>query len=211
MVVVGSLVEGKVTLNTLDYGHHLFAGCVNQLHRLPAGLASSLPGLVVRCHMAKVKPVQEEGWDKLAQQVLTHCLQGEEGLHSVLLVEREEGSLGVVVMMENQEIFSTANQRQVKVSCAVSSVFGSQEGTDEMEDSGMANDWDPMAEDYNSITYNYMTNDDDLEVATHGYRSKDKIFPFYVNRGTYYKGAYCEDKHIVPRERPSTLTRKRSL
>ena len=87
--------------------------------------------------MAKVKPVQEEGWDKLALQVLTHCLQGK-GLHSVLLVEREEGSLGVVVMVENQEIFSTVNQRQVKVSCAVSSVFGSQEGTYEMEDSGMA-------------------------------------------------------------------------
>ena len=28
-VVVGSLVEGKVTLKTLDYGHHLFAGGVN--------------------------------------------------------------------------------------------------------------------------------------------------------------------------------------
>ena len=90
----------------------------------------------MRCHLAKVKPVQEEGWDKLALQVLTHCLQGK-GLHSVLLVEREEGSLGVVVMVENQEIFSTVNQRQVKVSCAVSSVFGSQEGTYEMEDSGM--------------------------------------------------------------------------
>ena len=69
--------------------------------------------------MAKVKPVQEEGWDKLALQVLTHYLQAE-GLHSALLVEREEGSLGVVVMMENQEIFSTVNQRQVKVGCAVS-------------------------------------------------------------------------------------------
>ena len=198
-VIVSSVEESKVTLKTLDYGHHLLGVVVNQLHRLPAGLASSLPGLAVRCHMAKVRPVQEERWDKLALQVITHCLQGE-GLHSALLVEREEGSLGVVVMMENQGMFSTVNQRLVKVGCAVSSVFGSQEGTDEMEDSGMANDWDPMAEDYNSTTNNYMTNDDDLEVATHGYKSKDKICSFYMNRGTCYKGAYCEDKHIVPRE-----------
>ena len=93
-------------------------------------------------------------------------------------------------------------------------MLGSQEGTDEMEDSGMANDWDPMAEDYNSITNNYMTNYDDLEVATHGYRSKDEICPFYVNRGTYYKGAYCEDEQLstsCPGRGPSPLTRKRSL
>ena len=45
-----------------------------------------------------------------------------------------------------------------------------------------------------------MTNDDDLEIATDGYKSKEKVCAFYTNRGHCYKGAYCEDKHTLPRE-----------
>ena len=42
--------------------------------------------------------------------------------------------------MEKQIMFSTVNQRFVKVGCAVSSVFGSDEGMDEVEDSRMVKD-----------------------------------------------------------------------
>ena len=50
------------------------------------------------------------------------------------------------------------------------------------------------------IKNKYMTNDDDLEIATDGYKSKEKVCAFYTNRGHCYKGAYCEDKHTLPRE-----------
>ena len=58
--------------------------------------------------------------------------------------------------MEKQRMFSTVNQRFVKVGCAVSSVFGSDEGMDEVEDSRMVKDWDPMAENYNSTKNKYI-------------------------------------------------------
>ena len=48
-------------------------------------------------------------------------------------------------------------------------------GVGDLEDSGLVNDWDPMADDFNSKTNNYMTNDDDLGIATDGYKSKDKV------------------------------------
>ena len=48
-------------------------------------------------------------------------------------------------------------------------------GVGDLEDSGLVNDWDPMADDFNSKTNNYMTNDYDLGIATDGYKSKDKV------------------------------------
>merc|ERR1719186_369201 len=159
-VIVNSGENGRVTLQALDYGHYLLAIGVDQLHRLPAGLPSSLPGMAVRCHMVNVRPVRVGGWDKLALQVLTHCLQGE-GQYTALLVERKESSLGLAIIVEDQGMFNTVNQKLVKVGCAVSSMFGSQDGSGEKEDSGMVNDWDPMAEEFNGSTNKYMTNDDD--------------------------------------------------
>ena len=198
-VEVISVHDGKVSLRSIDYGHGLLDVDVSQLNHLPPGLATKLPGLAVRCHLAMVKPVQEETWGKLAIQVLNECLEGND-LHTAMFVERKDRSVGVVVMMEQQGKFSTANKRLVEVGCAVSSVFGDQTGVDDLEDSGLVNDWDPMADDFNSNTNNYMTNDDDLGIATDGYKSKDKVCAFYLNRGRCYKGAYCEDKHIMPRE-----------
>ena len=37
------------------------------------------------------------------------------------------------------------------------------------------------------IKNNYMTNDDDLEIATDGYKSKEKVCAFYTNRGHCYR------------------------
>ena len=37
------------------------------------------------------------------------------------------------------------------------------------------NDWDPIADNLNSNTNNYMTNGDDLEIATDGYKSNEKV------------------------------------
>ena len=100
----------------------------------------------------------------------------------------------------------------MEVGCAVSSVFGDQTGVDDLVDSGLVNDWDPMA-DYFSNTNKYMTNDDDLGMATDGYKSKGKVCAFYLNWGRFYKGAYSEDKHkhIMPRRELSLLIKMKLL
>ena len=43
--------------------------------------------------------------------------------HSALFVERKDRSVGLVVMMEQQGRFNTANKRLLEVGCAVSSVL----------------------------------------------------------------------------------------
>ena len=53
-------------------------------------------------------------------------------------------------------------------------------------------EWDPMVEDYLDEANNYNTNDDDLEQATDGYKSKSSVCQFFQNMGKCYKGDYCE-------------------
>jgi hypothetical protein len=160
-VRVNNVTHGQVVLQSLDHGHHLLVGVLScddyPLHRLPPGLASTLPGLAVRCHMSRIRPVQEEGWDKLSLQMINSCLEGEEQ-HAALVVEKSEsGSIGVVITLERQGKFSTVNQKLVEVGCAVSSLFGSEHDTDEVGDSGLVNDWDPMEEEYDSTINNYIS------------------------------------------------------
>jgi len=156
-VRVNAVFHGSVELQSIDYGHYLHEEHHgHHLRRLPPGLASTLPGLAVRCHLSRVRPVQDRGWDKLAMQMINSCLEGVDQ-HTALVVERNEaGSVGVVITLERQGKFSTVNQRLVEVGCAVSSLFGSNAGTDEVGDSGLVNDWDPL-EDYNSTINNYVS------------------------------------------------------
>ena len=64
------------------------------------GLATKLPGLVVRCHLAMVKPVQEETLVKLAIQILTGCLEGKEQ-HTAYFVERGGGHDGAAGQVQH--------------------------------------------------------------------------------------------------------------
>ena len=146
--------NGKVGLQSLDHGHYMLEVDVHDLYRLPGGLASRLPGLAVRCHLARIRPAQKEGWDNVALQVLSHCLGEAEEVNTALQVEVKEGSLAIVIILERQGMFNTVNQRLVEVGCASSSVFDSQIG--EGEDSGLLNDWDPMAEDFISSNDSFM-------------------------------------------------------
>ena len=183
----------RFNMRSIDYGHNLFSVDVNQLYRLPPGDLSTLRGIAVKCHLVEIKLSAVK--DNLANKVLSDCLGGEK-VHTAIFVEKKKDSIGVVIMLEEKESFTTVNKRLVDFGCATSSVFG-----DEDEGEGcMLGDWDPMADDYHSNTNNYLTNDDDLEIATDGYKSKDKVCAFYTNRGRCYKGDYCEDKHTMPRE-----------
>jgi hypothetical protein len=103
---------------------------------LPPGLASTLPGLAVRFHLSRVRPVQDRGWVKLALKMITSCQDGGGDQYPALVVERSEaGSVGVVIMLERQGKFSTVNQRLLEEGCAVSSLFGSYAGIDEVRES----------------------------------------------------------------------------
>merc|ERR1719315_744902 len=162
-VKVSRIAQSGVELKSLDYGHlaqapHDQDGLL--LHRLPPGLASTLPCLAVRCHLARLRAATDRGWDKLAMQMIKSCLEGVEQ-HSCMVVEQDEagGSVGIIITLEREGTFSTVNQKLVEVGCAVSSLFGSGDESDAgvgpEGDSGMVNDWDPL-EESNSTINNFM-------------------------------------------------------
>ena len=106
-----------------------------------------LPFQAIRCSLAEVVPVKKEWSSEAGDRLfdLTRELETDEAM----LVERiEAGSVGVVIMLERQGKFSTVNQRLLEEGCAVSSLFGSYAGTDEVRDSGMVNDWDSSKDEY---------------------------------------------------------------
>ena len=61
------------------------------MHHRPSGLASTLTGLTVKCHLSRVRPVQDkdQAWGKLALQMITSCLEGVDQ-HTALAVERSD-------------------------------------------------------------------------------------------------------------------------
>ena len=106
-----------------------------------------MPFQAIRCSLAKVGPVNKEWSSEAGDRLfdLTRELETDEAM----LVERiEAGSVGVVIMLERQGKFSTVNQRLVEEGCAVSSLFSSYAGTDELRDSGMVNDWASLEDEY---------------------------------------------------------------
>ena len=163
-VKVKRVLSHRVELQSLDYGHYVLVAKDNlKLHHLRHGLASTLPCLAVRCHLANVKPVLDSGWDRLAMQMMSTYLEAPEQQHTAMVTDRDHGrgSVGIVITLEREGTFSTVNQRLVEVGCAISSVFGSLAGSDNMGvgyewDSGMVNDWDPMRDSNSTIT-NYMS------------------------------------------------------
>ena len=65
-----------------------------------------------------------------------------------------------------------------------------------------------MRADLKTTENNYLTNDDDLEIATCGYKARGKVCQFFRNKGSCYKGDYCEDRHDVLRKGAVTTDRE---
>ena len=122
-------------------------------------------------------------------------------------------SLGIVIFAELDPAANTSdtvNEKLVKMNFATSNAFDENEdGFRDSMDSGLpteddywnpvdsaSEDFNPMVEDFQDVTNNYVTNDDDIKQLTDGYKSKDRVCCQFVNRGSCYKGDYCEDKHI---------------
>ena len=125
----------------------------------------------------------------------------------------EMSSLGIVIFAELDPAANTSdtvNEKLVKMNFATSNAFDENEdGFRDSMDSGLptedddwnpvdsaSEDFNPMVEDFQDVTNNYVTNDDDIKQLTDGYKSKDRVCCQFVNRGSCYKGDYCEDKHI---------------
>ena len=163
-VKILKVMSCKVELQSLDHGHHVLLSKDDlKLHHLHPGLASTLPCLIVRCHLAGVRPALDSGWDRLAMQMMNTYLETPEQQHTAVVMNKDQagGSIGIAITLERQGTFSTVNQRLVEVGCATSSVFGSPVGSDNMGvgyegDSGMVNDWDPLRDSNSTIT-NYMS------------------------------------------------------
>ena len=60
-------------------------------------------------------------------------------------------------------------------------------------------------------TNNYLTNDDDLQVATDGYKTRARVCHFFLNQGQCWKGIYCTDLHQKPREGAVTTDQEQVL
>ena len=121
--------------------------------------------------------------------------------------------MGIVIFAESDLASitpDTVNERLIKMNFATSNDFDQNEdGLRDSMDSGLpseddkwnpvyssSDDFNPMVEDFQDVTNNYVTNDDDIKQLTDGYKSKDRVCCQFVNRGSCYKGDYCEEKHI---------------
>ena len=144
-------------------------------------LIRTLPGLAVECYLTFDNHHPEGGF---AEEL--ECLLVDNEIYTAAVAEEDEGRFGIIVflldkddtilnlnqLLAHQTVLDTNDDEEMKVS-------------DDPE-------WDPMLEDYLDEANNYNTNDDDLEQATDGYKSKTRVCQFFQNTGKCYKGDYCE-------------------
>ena len=175
-----SLKTAEVLL--IDWGSRVKDVQLHQLLRVPKAGIFSLPGLAVPCQLANIPP---SFVNDLEARMLLEEILADDQVYEALLVESSEGSNSVIVFVGD----TTLNEMILDLkSCGK-----------EDKDSNESIGWNPMKEDYDDLANNYCTNDDDVQIATDGYKTKENICHFFVNGGKCYKGDYCEDKHHLPR------------
>ena len=143
-------------------------------------LIRTLPGLAVECFLTFDNHHPERGF---AEEL--ECLLVDNEIYTAAVAEEDEGRFGIIVFLLEDDDMLNLNQ-----------LLAHQTVTDTNDDGEMKvkddSEWDPMVEDYLDEANNYNTNDDDLEQATDGYKSKSRVCHFFQNTGKCYKGDYCE-------------------
>ena len=114
-----------------------------------------------------------------------------------MAIEVEQAVDVGVVLMVNDLVM---NQKMVEWGFAESSV----NFTDVMNNNLPA-DWNPMEDAFVATENNYETNQEDVEMATTGYRSKETVCPQYELNGTCFRGRMCDMLHVYV-ERQSAVT-----
>ena len=197
-----------LAVRSLDYGI-LAKVPAASLRHLPPGLARELPGLAVRCHLAGLAPHPEAHpggeWSEGATATARALLHSDR-VYSARVVERQGASLGILEEQGEGESLGTVRQRLVELGLAKKVQEQEQESLVEDE-----NGWDPMAQDHATIANNYLTNDNDLAVATHGYRTQAAVCQFFLNKGWCWKASYCPQLHSLPREGAVTTDQEEIL
>ena len=191
-----------LAVRSLDYGV-LARVPAASLRHLPPGLPRELPGLAVRCHLAGLAPHPGGEWSEGATataRALLHC----DRVYSARVVERQGASLGILEEQGEGESMGTVGQRLVELGLARKVQEPKSIGEDEYG-------WDPMAQDHATIANNYLTNDNDLAVATHGYRTRAAVCQFFLNKGWCWKASYCPQLHSLPREGAVTTDQEEIL
>ena len=184
--------EGEeATVRSVDYGPSLVVA-PSSLHHLPPGLPTTLPGLAVLCSL---HPLAPGGWAPGAGEAARALLDMETVYTARVPPGPPTSPLPIVVELQAEagELHSTI--------------------LNELLQEEAATPWDPMTSDYTTITNNYLTNDTDPAVAALGYRSREGgLCHFYLNSGgRCYKGAYCQDRHLLPRHGAVTADQEEVL
>ena len=187
--------DSSLSLILLDFGTPVFDLSNAELFVMPdVGKLCDLPGLAVPCKLAEIPPLSSENLI-VSKQILEKLLSPHL-VYNALLTKKEAINEIIIFGEEttlNEEILDFFN-------------FQCHPETDQEEvtRAEVTEGWNPMDDDYEDLTNNYKTNDNDLQVATDGYRSKRNRCPFFANSGRCYKGQFCEDTHDLPR--PGAVT-----
>ena len=183
----------SLSLILLDYGTPVFDLFNVELLVLPEGSwLHDMSGLAVPCKLADVPPLRSE--HVAASKGFLQERLSDQLLYSAILCKK--GAINEIVIFEEQ---TTLNEEYVDYLR-----WYQETDLEDVVRAELPEEWNPMDEDYEDLSNNYKTNDNDLQVATDGYRSKRNICPFYANSGTCYKGQFCEDIHDLPR--PGAVT-----
>ena len=182
-----SIVDPNYVLETaevllIDWGSQVKDVQFSQLLKVPEGNIFSLPGLAVPCCLANVPHTMVNNFDA---RILLEETLADNQVFEAILVESPNDCNSIIVFVGD----TTLNEMILDLrSCAEDD----KESTDSVG-------WNPMKEDFDDLANNYCTNDNDVQVATDGYKTKENICHFFANGGKCYKGNYCEDKHCLPR------------
>ena len=192
-VRVESVQDQQVAVRSLDYGTPLVV-TTESLHILSPGV-TFVPGLAVRCHLSKLVAT-DQSWGEEVSTALAQMLDWS-SVYSALVDEKVQDCLGIFIILEpgGEEDHTTVNHRLVEAGLA--------RWEREEEDSGVVvgGGWDPMTQDFTTIANNYLTNDNDVQSAVQGYKSKARICQFFQNNdGHCWKGSYCQELHQLPKE-----------
>ena len=179
-------IEAKtVDVFLIDWGETILKVRLENLLSLSEAseFVKTLPALAVHCHLAYLNP--ELKHDEGVDLVMRSCFD-QHIVHFAASVLIQEHSYGIVVYTADTTLNETI------CNLPLDPLIDAQKNEEIPE-------WDPMTEDFVSLTNNYRTNDDDLVIATDGYRNKENICHFFTNKGSCYKGNFCEDLHSLPR------------
>ena len=200
------LDDCQVSVRSIDYGVLVDISKEN-LHHLPPGLASAMPGTAVCCSLAGVLP-PNGGWTEQATAAAFGMLNAET-VRLAHVPELQNGGAKLEVVLSTlgadsgaPNLFATTiNGELLQLGHALpdkevsNALLKNENWEEELET------WDPIALAYHNTSNNYITNDNDLQMATQGYKSKNTVCQFFKNRdGHCWKGEFCQDKHQLARK-----------